>query len=230
VTCAGTGEGAAGGLGGPGRLGTFCEDGPVNQTVVFQSRSGRVLTIGAGLLAVVGAVVSVAQDPAQGLRALPAFALVAVAVWAVFGRPAVLVSDGGIEVRNVLRTIELPWPSIERIDTKYALTLYTAYGVYAAWAAPAPSRSRALAAAPGDTRHLPESWYAGGGVRPGDLVGTPSGDAAAYIRRRWEELRDAGHLDAPRLERDRPRVHWHAVPAAGVAVLVALAVLAQRVP
>jgi hypothetical protein len=197
----------------------------VTETAEFRPRSGRVLTIATAVLAAVGAVSALVQEPVDGLRYLPAFVLAAVLVWAFFGRPAVLVSDGGVEVRNVLRTIELPWPSIERIDTKYALTLYTAYGVYAAWAAPAPSRTQTLHAAPDDTRHLPGTSYIGGGIRPGDLAGTPSGDAAAYIRRRWEELHDAGHLDVPRLELDRPRVHWHLVPAAGVAVLAALAVL-----
>lgn len=197
----------------------------MTETAEFRPRSGRVLTIAAAVLAVAGAVSALVQEPVEGLRYLPAFVLAVVLVWAFFGRPAVLVSDGGVEVRNVLRTIELPWPSIERIDTKYALTLYTAYGVYAAWAAPAPSRTQTIHAAPDDTRHLPGTSYIGGGIRPGDLAGTPSGDAAAYIRRRWEELRDAGHLDAPRLERDAPRVRWHLVPAAGVVVLAAFAVL-----
>ena len=202
----------------------------MNQTVEFRPRSGRVLSIGAAVLAAIGAAATLVQAPAAGLRTLPVFVLAPVLVWAFFGRPAVLVSDGGVEVRNVLRTIELPWPSIERIDTKYALTLYTAYGVYAAWAAPAPSRSQTLNATPSDTRHLPSTSYIGGGIRPGDLAGTPSGDAAAYIRRRWEALQAAGHLDAPRLERDAPRVHWHLVPAAGVAALAALAVVTLQLP
>ena len=202
----------------------------MNQTVEFRPSSGRVLTVGAAVLATVGAVATLVQSPAVGLRAVPMFVLAPVLVWAFFGRPAVLVSDGGVEVRNVLRTIELPWPSIERIDTKYALTLYTAYGVYGAWAAPAPSRSQTLHAAPGDTRHLPQTSYIGGGIRPGDLAGTASGDAAAYIRRRWEALQEAGHLDAARLERDRPRVRWHVVPAAGIAALAALAVVALQLP
>lgn len=200
----------------------------MSETVEFRARSGRALTVGAAVLAAAGAVTTLVQDPGVGVRYLPVFVLGVVVVWALFDRPAVLVSDGGVEVRNVLRTIELPWPSIERIDTKYALTLYTAYGDYAAWAAPAPSRSQTQRATPQDTRHLPETSYIGGGIRPGDLAGTPSGDAAAYIRRRWEQLRDAGHLDAPRLERDRPRVRWHLVPAAGVAALAALAVLGVR--
>lgn len=202
----------------------------MNQTVEFRPSSGRVLTIGAVVLAAVGAVATLVQSPAAGLRALPAFVLAPLLVWAFFGRPAVVVSDGGVEVRNVLRTIELPWPSIERIDTKYALTLYTAYGAYAAWAAPAPSRSQTLNAVPSDTRHLPETSYIGGGIRPGDLVGTASGDAAAYIRRRWEALRDAGHLDAPLLERATPRVRWHVLPTVGIAALAALAVLTLQLP
>ena len=197
----------------------------MTETAEFRPRSGRVMTIATAVLAAVGAVAAMVQEPVNGLRYLPAFGLAVVLVWALFGRPAVLVSDGGVEIRNVLRTIELPWPSIVRIDTKYALTLYTAYGVYAAWAAPAPSRTHTLRATPEDTRHLPETSYIGGGIRPGDLAGTPSGDAAAHIRRRWELLRDAGHLDAPRLERDAPRVRWHLVPAVGVAALAALAVL-----
>ncbi|WP_217617392.1 PH domain-containing protein, partial [Cellulomonas sp. GbtcB1] len=62
--------------------------------------------------------------------------------WAAYWRPAVLVSPAGDELRNVTRTIELPWPTIQRVDTRYAHTLHTAYGDYAAWAAPAPSRAR----------------------------------------------------------------------------------------
>lgn len=196
----------------------------------FRPRLGRALTVAVAVLAVAGVVLTAVDDPAAALRYAPVFALAAVLVWAVFGRPTVLVSDGGVELRNVLRTIELPWPAIERIDTKYALTLYTAYGVYAAWAAPAPSRVQALTATREDTRHLPESSYIGGGIRPGDLAGTASGDAAAYIRRRWQELHDAGHLDTPRLERDAPRVRWHVLPILGVAVLTAVAVVALRLP
>ena len=198
--------------------------------VEFRPRLGRAIAWVTAVAAAVAAVLTVADDVTVGLRYAPVMALVAVLVWAFFGRPAVIVSDGGVELRNVLRTIELPWPSIQRIDTKYALTLYTAYGVFAAWAAPAPSRAQVANTRPEDVRHLPESTYAGAGIRPGDVAGTASGDAAAYIRRRWEVLRDAGHLDVPRLELPTPRVRWHVWPAVGVAVLAAVAVAAIRMP
>ena len=46
-------------------------------------------------------------------------------------------------------------------------------------------------------------------MAPGELADTPSGSAAALVRQRWEELRAAGHLDDPRLERERAPVRWH---------------------
>ncbi|MCL3862586.1 PH domain-containing protein [Actinotalea sp. K2] len=196
--------------------------------VEFRARLGRGLTVAVAVLCGIALVSTVLTDPGAALRLAPALALPAVVVWALFGRPAVIVSDAGVEVRNVLRTVRLPWPSIERIDTKYALTLYTAYGSYAAWAAPAPSRVQAMGSGPQDLSHLPESSYAAGGVRPGDLLSSASGQAAAHIRRRWEDLRDAGYLDAPRLERDTPEVRWHLRPATAVLLLAVSAVLSSR--
>lgn len=195
--------------------------------VEFRARSGRWISWGVAALCAVAWLVTLVGDVGAGLRYGPALALPALLVWVVLGRPAVLVHDAGVDLRNVLRTVHLPWTSIERIDTKYALTLHTAYGTYAAWAAPAPSRAATLDAGPADLAHLPESTYVGG-ARPGDLITSASGQAAAHVRRRWEALRDAGFLDRPRLERDRPRVEWHVLPALGVAALTALAVLAPR--
>ncbi|MDT0165267.1 PH domain-containing protein [Actinotalea sp. AC32] len=202
---------------------------PDSRTVVLHARSGRRLTVAVAVLCAASFVAVLLEDPAAALRYGLLLVLPAVLVWAVYERPAVVVSDAGVEVRNVLRTIDLPWPAIERIDTKYALTLHTAFGTYSAWAAPAPSRSTTVTSSRDDLRHLPESTYIGGGVRPGDLLSSASGQAAAVVRARWEELRDAGHLDAPRLERDRPVVRWHVVPAAGVLLLAAAGVAAVRV-
>lgn len=196
--------------------------------VEFRARFGRGLSVGVAVLCAAAFVLTLVEDPRAALRYAALLALPALAVWVVYGRPAVVVSDAGVEVRNVLRTVELPWTAIERVDTKYALTLHTAYGTYAAWAAPAPSRVQTLASSPEDTRHLPASTYIGGGVRPGDLLSSSSGQAAAYIRRRWDELHEAGHLDAARLERARPVVRWHVGSVAAVLLLAAAAVASLR--
>ena len=193
---------------------------------VFRPRSGLWL---AGLaMAVAGlGVVSllISRDVGAIVRFGPLLLLAGALAWAMFWRPNVEISDGGVHLRNVLRTVELPWPAIRRIDTRFALTLETAWGTYTAWAAPT-STSRTLSHAPSDLRALPETSFGQGDtVRPGDLPGSPSGDAAALVRRRWEVLRDAGHLDDPRLEQQRPTVRWHTLEITVLGVLALGSVL-----
>ena len=57
---------------------------------------------------------------------LPWALLVGGACWATFWRPRVEVSDAGVRVVNVTRTIDIPWPALRDVDTKWALTLDTA--------------------------------------------------------------------------------------------------------
>jgi hypothetical protein len=196
---------------------------------VFRPGFGRVLCIAIGVICVVAMVALVATDGlAAGWRGGPWLALVAGSCWALFWRPEVVVDDGGVRLVNVFRTIDLPWPSIVAVDTKWALTLITAYGRYTGWAAPAPGMHEAVRATSRDAEHLPASAWSSEGIRPGDLPSSPSGSAALLIRRRWEQLRDAGHLDDPRLEHDAPPVTWHRNTIAsgvGLAVLCVIGLL-----
>lgn len=155
------------------------------------------------------------------LQVTPWLVLVSGACWAAFWRPYVEVSDGGVRLVNVFRTVDLPWPSIQTIDTKWALTLVTAYGRFTAWAAPAPGVRGAVRATRSDVKNLPSSTYAGEGIRPGDLPSSASGEVAVLIRKQWEALRDAGHLENPRLEPERAPVTWHVpIVAAGAGLIV----------
>lgn len=190
--------------------------------VEYRPAFGRVLAVVVATACGVGLVTALVTDPGALLPSLAPMLLAVVAVWAAYWRPAVIVSPAGVELRNVTRTIELPWPSIKRVDTRFALTLHTAYGDYAAWAAPAPSRARVAMSGPDDVAHLPSSSAGPGGtVRPGDLTSAASGQAALLVRTRWEELRDAGLLADPRLEHSRPRVRWHVGTLAAIVVLIA---------
>lgn len=186
---------------------------------------GKALAVGVAVLGLTAIITGLITNASAMVPFIAPILLAAWLAWAAYWRPAVIVTPAGVELRNVTRTIDLPWPAIQRIDTKFALTLYTAFGSYSAWAAPAPGRSGASAASRETTGNLPESSYAGQTIGLGDLANSPSGSAAILVRSRWEKLRDAGLLDNPRLERDRPRVHWHVATLVGIALLTAASIL-----
>jgi hypothetical protein len=155
--------------------------------------------------------------------ALPWMALFALAGWATFWRPCVIVSDAGVRLVNVSRTIDVPWPALQGVEARWALTLVTAYGRFTAWGAPAPgaySAFRAVGTRPHDPLVTGDLT-----VRPGELPDSPSGAAAELVQRRWAKLRAAGHLDQPRLERDRATVRWHIGTALAALALLALGLL-----
>jgi len=200
--------------------------GQIETDITMPSRFGRILAVVTALIAGYGLVFTVVEAGWEGLLVSSwPFVFIVYFAYAIFWAPSVTVSDGGVTLRNVLRTIHLPWPAIQRIDTKFALTLYTSYGHFAAWAAPAPTRYSVGQTDKSDLARLPESTYFAGTVRPGDNPASDSGQAALVVRQRWEALRDAGHLDSARLEKERPDIHWHLVTIVALVVLGAAAVL-----
>jgi hypothetical protein len=126
--------------------------------------------------------------------------LIAVGAFAMFWFPSISVAEHEVTVRNVFSTTHVPWPAIQRVDTKWALTLYVSDEnrpegrKVAAWASPAPNRYAAQVGASKDTKLAARGQ--GGAIRPGDLLETPSGAVAFVIRSHWEDLREQGLLDA----------------------------------
>lgn len=198
----------------------------------IKSPGGQVLAVGVALLAGAAGVLVVAEDgPSALLSVCPWLALVAGLAWAVYWRPEVVVNDGGVRLVNVLRTIDVPWPALRGIGTKWALTLETEWGDFRAWAAPAPGRSamrRELreqrSAARTVERRVPNLPAATTG-RPSDLLHSDSGAAAAAVHERWRRLQRAGYLDAAVTEHSEVPVQWHWELLAGAAVLIALGVI-----
>ena len=113
-------------------------------------------------------------------------------------RPRVELRDEEIVVTNPFRSHRVPWGAIQRIDTKWGLTILGSAGKVQAWSAPAPGRHSSLRATKFDGKHLPESSYLAGTIRPGDLVSSDSGAAAYAIRSEWERRRDLGALQSDR--------------------------------
>ena len=165
------------------------------QPARFRPVFGRVLTIVIAVIAL-GALIGfiVASDIGGLLRSGWWLIFLATATWAMFWRPEVEVLEHEVTVRNPLSTWHVPWPAIERIDTKWALTLYTPSGRIEAWAAPSSGRFTVFTLGPEDTR-VTETARLAGSIRPGDTLSSESGAAANHIRRHWELLRDDGLLD-----------------------------------
>ncbi|MCX7521909.1 PH domain-containing protein [Microbacterium sp. STN6] len=196
------------------------------EEAVLRPLSGKVISVGLalfGLAILVAGIIQIGPVAMLPHAAIPA--LIGYLGWFLYWAPTVRVSPGEVVLDNPVREVRLEWAQIVRIDTKWALQVYTRDGRFTAWAAAAPGRYASMNQSRGELKHLPESAYAGGAIRPGDIPTSDSGAAATVIRRQWEALRDAGHLDNARPEFDAPntRVHW--VRLAVLVALVALVVI-----
>jgi hypothetical protein len=168
-------------------------------TVVLRSRGSQALAVAMVGAALLGLVV-VATDGADQLLAYGApLVLFGLLGWAGFWQPHVEVSDGAVRVVNTWRTVLVPWPAVDEVEGRYGLRLVTAYGNVTAWAASPPAgRTRAK---------------------------TANSPAASLVNERLAELREAGYLDNPTLERPSLQVEWHVGLAAAAGGLVAVSVV-----
>lgn len=183
--------------------------GVSSEATTLRSRFGQTLVIVVWAIIAAFAVALIAQGQILPILKYSAvLALAAFVVWLLMWSPSVTIGPSGVAVRNLLRTNDVSWPAIQRIDTRFALTLYTSAGKIVAWSAPAPSRFAALRSTRSDLSNLPESSYLAGSIRPGDIPKSDSGLAALYVRRYYEQLRDAGYLDSGVVEGSGVRTTW----------------------
>lgn len=201
------------------------------QPVTLRPRFGIVLTVAVWAICLTVLITAgIDRGAAEALRYIPGVVLAGYACWMAYWAPAISIDPSGVSLRNIIRTRRVTWPAIQRIDTKYALTLVTAERKYSAWSAPAPSRFTMMNARRQDLGSLPESTYGPGySVGLGDLPKSDSGVAAYHVRIRWEELRDAGHLDLGVVEGSGIVTTWHRKELIALAVLVALTAIAAVV-
>ena len=155
------------------------------------SKSGRILALVLIAVVALGLINTLFSADVRSDGSSLAFStLLIYSAWLLFWQPHITLSDQGVTIVNLLRTHAIPWPQIVRIDTRWALELFTEEGKYTAWSAPAPGRHTGLLASKDQGEHLPKTTYLAGTVRPGDLVNTDSGAAAARVRTVWEEKRN----------------------------------------
>ncbi|WP_203335296.1 PH domain-containing protein [Nocardioides limicola] len=169
-------------------------------TQVYRSSFARVVGAAVTVLGAGGAV-AMAYDGQPRLSA--GLLAVAATAWLAFWRPHLVLDERGVLLRNVFRSVHLPWSCVLEAHSRYGLRVETRYGDFNAWAVPAPM-GRARAAA-------------------------EETEAAVMVRQRLERVR--AHTDLTRTESndaDRPVVQWDqlAVVTAGVVVVAMLGLLA----
>ncbi|NJC23039.1 hypothetical protein BJ994_002115 [Arthrobacter pigmenti] len=195
------------------------------QRIVFRPRSSKWIIAIAGTVIGIGLVGSVVTSGLPALVTSAPLLTVGAAAWWLFWYPYVAVGPTAVELRNPLRTFEVPWAALIHVDTKYALKLVTPGGSFTAWAAPAPGIRGTHTGKPEHMQHLPGSSYgAGGSVRPGDLRNTDSGMAALLVRTEWERQVESGLIDVDTTEQTMVirRINW--LPLGLIAGLLLLSV------
>jgi hypothetical protein len=179
----------------------------VPDRLVYRPVAGRVLLVACGGVAGWWTIdLAVHGGPGEaavfGLWTVAALSLLSCLFW----RPAVIVDDEAVELRNVARDVRVPWAALDAVETRYTLTLRAGGRRYESWAGPAPGRP-SLGGALG-SRLLHGQRSAGGGAdghrlpdprwRPGDVpvptssrdLRADSGAAAFIVEQRWRAWRD----------------------------------------
>ena len=102
---------------------------------VFRQRSPLALAAVSavtGLLLLVSLARHWADDPQPLFVAWVLFGLVF--AWSVFVRPAVVLDDEGVTVRNVVRDVHIPWVRVTDIEFRWNLRVFVGDRGYTAWA------------------------------------------------------------------------------------------------
>ena len=102
---------------------------------VFRQRSSvwlAAMSGVAGLLLLLSLVRNWASYPRASFVAWVLFAL-AVA-WAVFVRPAVVLDDQGVTLRNIVRDVHIPWTRLSGVTSRWNLKVLVGDQGYNAWA------------------------------------------------------------------------------------------------
>ncbi|MFG2818972.1 PH domain-containing protein [Kitasatospora sp. NPDC048365] len=190
--------------------------------------AGVMLLAIAGWLIIDAVINGTGRTPWIALAAAPVFAFPVIAYTL---RPAVLSNDRRLLVRNPLRTIDVPWASVEGLKAGYSVELFAGGKKYQVWAVPVSLRQRkranrmaARAAASGDTTSSRWSVPAGRSVRPGQ-----SDPTRAWSDQVVSELQELADTNAANpLAAGEARVTWCwwiiAPTLAGLIALVTLIV------
>lgn len=134
----------------PGEDAAHDQSGPINRPQGTASTGMQTLrpgsAIATGVIALVvglSLLVPALLAPQRVWTMIAVIVLVLVLVWLFVVRPCVKVHDDGLRIVNPLRTVEITWPMITEVRSRWVLELVCGSEKYAAWGIPAdPKRPR----------------------------------------------------------------------------------------
>lgn len=144
----------------------------------------------------------------------------ALILWALFVRPCLILATGGIGLHNIVRDVDLSWPVVDLIESRWNLKIFAADG--RGWGSWAISTQRPSAR--GAARTAGGSGLGLGRVSAEDLR-DPAASASSMARAIEEAKEDyeravrQGRL-APQQEQVRIRPAWPSIAALTLAVVL----------
>ncbi|MDN5796692.1 MAG: PH domain-containing protein [Intrasporangium sp.] len=107
-------------------------------------RPGSAIGVGAiGGLACLALLLPAVLSPARSWTLISSVVLVLVLIWVFVVRPCAVLHDEGVRLVNPLRTVDITWPMIHDIRSRWTLELFSDGRKYTAWGIPAdPGRPR----------------------------------------------------------------------------------------
>lgn len=195
----------------------------MGDSVTLHSRFNRTLAI--VLWALSGLmIVSALVGDGRLIALYPAAALLSLFAWVGLWRPGVRVDEAGVTVQNVTHRVVIPWAALIHVETRYALTLHTPSGKFAAWSAPAPGFITSMRASRNAVNR--EARAADASLRAGDLLGTESGNAATVVREQWRRRLDSGEVQTGIADDVPVHRQWDVPVLAAIAALASATVWA----
>lgn len=150
-------------------------------TVVIRHDLGRTVAVVVWVGAVAAVMATWPPSVPGVLVAVGASAL----VWVLCWRPAVVVDDDGVTIRNPLRGVRIGWAALDDVDFDWSLRLQAGGVSCRAAAAPGPASMGALY----DRSSSAEGLYERAAMKD---VGRRMTPALAAVRQRWAAHRHAG--------------------------------------
>jgi hypothetical protein len=205
------------------------KDSELRHEQVFRPPYSRLLAITWFVIALIFAVDAAVNGSGDGRwLALAVLLFASAAVHALAFRPAVLVDDTGITLRNIVRDVHVPWGNVARIGARWSLTIDTLAPdrTWASWAITARNRQRMALFHRGFTAG---AWMGGRGAQASAYAGaadeTPDEEpyVSVELSRAWDAASARGALAPGSVE---VRWVWPVIVASAVSGVLLVAAVA----